>query len=162
MDEKASEMAAIGNVRHPDINNPKWRNMPDERRCRGHKRNGARCQRPAILGGTVCKHHGGASGHIKRAAKARLENAADRLARQLLGMAMDDDLPPAVKLAAIKDALDRAGLAPRQAVDIAHSLKKYEQALEGIDHSSFSDAPTVVDGEVVAAEWGDFDDGREI
>jgi len=122
-----SELAPVSKDRHPDINNPKWRNMPEERRCVGHKRTGARCQRPAILGGTVCRHHGGAAPHVKKAARARLENAADRLARQLLGMAEDPDMPPAIKLAALRDALDRAGVGARQALDVSVEMKPYER-----------------------------------
>jgi hypothetical protein len=70
-----------------------------------------------------------------------LENAADRLAKQLLGMATDPKLPPAVKLAALKDALDRAGMTPRQALDLQHSLEPtgFQELLEGIGRISVDD-----------------------
>lgn len=146
------------------INNPKHRKIPEERRCRGHKKTGERCQRPAMLGGTVCRHHGGAAPHVKRAAQARLENAADRMARMLLGIATDDDSPPAVRLAAIRDALDRAGLSARAALDVTVEMPRYEKLLAAMDRSAIpigegATAPDIVDGEIVGETL--FDDGRE-
>src|SRR5689334_1145048 len=79
------------------------------RRCAGHKKTGEQCKNAAILGSTVCRFHGGAARHVKAAARARLENAADLMAKQLLGIALTAE-GEAVKLAAIRDALDRAGL----------------------------------------------------
>ena len=81
-----------------------------ERRCRAHRKTGEQCKNAAILGSTVCRYHGGASKHVKMAARARLENATDLMAKQLLGMAIDPNVADAVKLSAIKDALDRGGL----------------------------------------------------
>lgn len=101
-----------------------------KRQCVAHRKNGDRCRRVAILGGTVCPTHGGSSPHVKRAARARLENAADRMARELLSMAESDDVSAAVKLAAIRDALDRAGLSARTAIDVeVGPSKEYEVLL---------------------------------
>jgi hypothetical protein len=164
MNTEPSASAPIGKPPlHPDITNPKHQNMPEHRRCVAHKKNGARCQRPAMLGTTVCGHHGGLSPHVKRAARARLENAADRLARQLLGMAEDPDMAPAVKLAALRDALDRAGIGARTAMDVSVELKPYEKLFDRLDRSAgagvgMETGPVVVDGEVVA-EYADFSDG---
>jgi hypothetical protein len=38
-----------------------------------------------------------------------MENAADRMTKELLGMAIDPNIGAQVKLAAIRDALDRTG-----------------------------------------------------
>lgn len=87
------------------------------RRCKAHRKDGGQCRQVAIAGATVCRWHGGAAKHVKAAARARLENASDLMAKQLLRMAIDDDVADAVKLSAIKDALDRAGLrAPNEVV----------------------------------------------
>lgn len=101
-------------------------------RCVAHKKTGERCKNAAILGATVCRFHGGAAKHVKRAARARLENAADLMAKQLLGIALTAD-SEAVKLAAIKDSLDRAGLkAPSEVVLSQGEAKPYEQVFDVI------------------------------
>lgn len=104
----------------------------DGARCVAHRKNGERCRRLAIQGATVCRAHGGASGHVRRAARVRLEMAADRMAKELLKIAVSDDAPDNVKLAAIKDALDRAGLSARTAVEVSVDPKPFEQLLSGM------------------------------
>lgn len=102
------------------------------RRCVGHKRNGDRCLKAAIKGATVCRTHGGATRHVQRAARVRLENAQDLMAQQLLGVALTAE-SEAVKLAAIKDVLDRGGLkAPSEVVLSQGETKPYEEVFEGI------------------------------
>lgn len=81
-------------------------------RCRAHKKTGERCRNAAISGATVCRFHGGAAKHVRAAARARLDNAADLMAKQLLNVALSAE-SESVKLAAIRDALDRTiGKAP--------------------------------------------------
>ncbi|MFC9923964.1 hypothetical protein [Rhodococcus sp. NPDC127527] len=59
-----------------------------------------------------------------------MENAADRMAERLLRMAADDDVADSVKLAAIKDALDRAGLGAKTAVEVeVGPTKAYENLM---------------------------------
>ncbi|BCO56991.1 hypothetical protein MINTM008_23840 [Mycobacterium intracellulare] len=105
-------------------------------RCVAHKSNGERCLKLAIKGATVCRTHGGATRHVRRAARARLENAADLMARQLLGIALTAE-GEAVKLAAIKDALDRAGLKPPAEVVLSQGeAKPYETVFDSIASGS--------------------------
>ena len=87
-----------------------------ERQCSAHKRDGSRCKNAAIQGGTVCGYHGGNGPAVKATARLRLEMASDRLARQLLNMTSDPNVADPVKLAAIKDALDRSGLAAKNRI----------------------------------------------
>jgi hypothetical protein len=47
-------------------------------------------------------------------------------------MAVDENVSDAVKLAAIRDALDRAGLSARTAVSVAIALKPWEQIFDDI------------------------------
>ncbi|WP_104151131.1 HGGxSTG domain-containing protein [Mycobacterium intracellulare] len=102
------------------------------RRCVAHKKNGEQCKNAAIKGATVCRYHGGAAPHVKRAARARLENAADLMAKQLLGIALTAE-GEAVKLAAIRDALDRAGLKPPAEVVLSQGeTKPYEDLFDDI------------------------------
>ncbi|NVN51619.1 hypothetical protein [Mycolicibacterium hippocampi] len=106
-----------------------------QHRCKAHRKTGDRCKQPAIAGATVCRVHGGAAKHVKMAARARIENAADRMAKELLGMAIDPDMSPQVKLAAIRDALDRGGLKPTTSVEIGPT-KGFEEILGDLEFST--------------------------
>ncbi|WP_287041635.1 hypothetical protein [Mycobacterium sp.] len=90
---------------------------------------------------------------MKRKARQRLEEAADRMACELLKMAIDANVADSVKLAAIRDALDRAGLAAKSAVEVeVGPPKPYEHILNGI---------TVLEGgsrEAFRRSRGAFDD----
>lgn len=98
-----------------------------EARCTARSsRTGERCKRPAMLGGNVCYHHGGNAPQVKAKAQRRLQQAADALVQRLLGMALDGDTPDHVALQAIRDALDRAGLGAKQAVEVGVELKPWE------------------------------------
>ncbi|WP_131822133.1 hypothetical protein [Mycobacteroides saopaulense] len=112
----------------------RWKNARHpERRCVAHKKNGDRCGHPARRGTTVCDFHGAKAGHVRRKAKQRLEEAADRMARQLLGMATNDDVSDSVKLAAIRDALDRAGVSTKSELELSvKEPKPYEQIFAGM------------------------------
>ena len=54
------------------------------------------------------------------------------MAKQLLRMATDENVSDAVKLAAIRDALDRAGLSPKAVAEVEVTLKPYEEMLAGV------------------------------
>jgi hypothetical protein len=104
-----------------------------ERRCRAHSsRTGEPCKNAAIKGSTVCRFHGGAAKQVKANARARLENAADLMAKKLLGIAIAGE-SETVKLAAIKDALDRAGLKPPAEVVLSQgNVAPYEEIFDSI------------------------------
>ena len=107
------------------------------RKCTARKTNGIPCERWAIAGGTVCPMHGGRSPHVKRKARQRLEEASDRMARELLGMATNPNTSEPVRLNAIRDALSRAGISERTAVEVEVGLAKpYEQILSAIEGGS--------------------------
>ena len=104
-----------------------------ERQCTAHKRNGDRCKNAAIRGGNVCGYHGGNAPAVKAKARLRLEMASDRLARELLNMTTDPNVADAVRLAAIKDALDRSGLAAKNAVSVEVGISKpFERVFDSI------------------------------
>jgi len=83
------------------------------------------------------------------------------MAQMLLGIVIDETTPPATPPGHDAGAFDRVGLGPQQALDVPQELKPYQAVLEGVDRDIAIGAPTVVEGEVVPAEWGEFDDGRE-
>jgi hypothetical protein len=84
-----------------------------------------------MLGGNVCRMHGGSAPQVKAAAKRRLEQAADVLVQRLLGFALDGEVPDPVALADIRDALDRAGLNPKTAVEVEVSTAPWQEAFAG-------------------------------
>ena len=69
---------------------------------------------------------------VAHAAGVRLQNAADKMPRELLVMATNPNVSDPVKLAAIRDALDRAGLKPATIVDLELNAKPWESVFEGI------------------------------
>lgn len=99
------------------------------RRCHAHRRNGDRCGKVAMEAQQVCGTHGGRTSHAKSKARRRIEEAADRMAKQLLGIAATAE-SESVKLAAVKDALDRAGLKPPTQVEV--DVKPYEELLSDL------------------------------
>ncbi|MFP1155109.1 hypothetical protein ACK280_23950 [Mycobacterium sherrisii] len=140
-----------------------WPHGPlPERRCVAHRKNGDRCKNAAIKGATVCRYHGGAAKHVKAAARARLENAADLMAKELLRIALTAD-SEGVALAAVKDALDRAGLKPPAEVVLSQGeTKPYEQVFDVIggspsDTSAAADCtpPPTADSFDAASAYGD-------
>lgn len=132
----ASREESHDNVSNPGRVEPLWgdgRNPDPSRICTARRTNGEPCRKVAIIGANVCATHGGSAPQVKRAARARLENAADRMAKELLRMAADDDVADSVKLAAIRDALDRAGVSAKTAVEVEIGpTKKFEDMLDGI------------------------------
>lgn len=134
---QASTASGLHSDRHgpPQWSEEWWKRASPEvqaHRCVAHKRDGNRCLKAAIKGATVCRTHGGATRHIRNAARVRLENAADLMAKQLLGIALTAE-GESVKLAAIRDALDRAGLkAPSEVVLSQGEPKKFEAVFDSI------------------------------
>ncbi|WP_155764239.1 hypothetical protein [Mycobacterium colombiense] len=139
-----------------------WTNSAvPQRRCKAHKKDGSQCSNPAIRGGTVCRFHGGAAKHVKMAARARLENAADRMAKELLGMAIDPDISAAVKLAAIRDALDRAGLKAPNEVVLSQGTAPYEEIFDSISSERPDSGTNHADSKRASADWPLFDEQAE-
>lgn len=86
--------------------------------CTARRRNGKKCGNYAIWGGTVCRKHGGAAPQVVAKAKQRLMEAAGGAASNIIKMQEDKRIPAAVRLAASKDVLDRAGVTPKQELKV--------------------------------------------
>lgn len=112
-----------------------WRSSSPDiqgRRCRGHLKNGEQCHKPAIRGSTVCRTHGGAAPQVVAAARARLANAADSMASNLVGLARTAE-SEAVRVRATEGVLDRVGIGRTTEVEIGPvKPKPYEEIFESI------------------------------
>lgn len=88
--------------------------------CSKRRTNGEPCRKTAIKGTQppLCASHGGNAPAVRAKARLRLENAADRMAKQLLGIASDEETPLPLRLSAIRDVLDRTGITAKTAVEV--------------------------------------------
>lgn len=89
--------------------------------CKATRRDGTPCRRPPIQGATVCRAHGGAAPQVKAKAQQRLLDKVPKMLRMLNAMASNEDIPPAVRLAAIRDWLDGAGVDRKIEIDLTSS-----------------------------------------
>jgi len=133
---------ALGPIEEDDPSSPErmitqwseewWALHPEVKRCVAHKRNGKQCKHAAMTMTSVCQTHGGRAPQVKMKAKQRLEEATDKNARFLLEMAADTLIPEGVRLAAIRDALDRGGLGVKSSMEIEVSAKPFERVFDRI------------------------------
>lgn len=87
-------------------------------KCKAHTSKGKPCKAEAIRGGAVCRTHGGSAPQVKAAAALRLaalvDPAIDELTKLLKKSRIDS-----VRMAAVKDILDRTGHKPKDEVEIS-------------------------------------------
>ena len=124
--------------------------------CTATRRDGQPCTNFARLASTVCRMHGGSAPQVIRAAQVRLLMASDRLMAQLLLIAEDKSEPTPVRLSAIRDALDRAGLGAKHQIEIDAKVETWEHKADAVvvDWGSLGELmpardPNVVDAELV-------------
>lgn len=106
-------------------------------RCKATNKFGRRCGNAAILGGTVCRNHGGAAPQVLKAARERLEQAAPLAADALVsGLKTGPTCPVCGRsdnqsnvLRAAQLILDRVGLGPSATVTVEHSDTDEDTAL---------------------------------
>ena len=94
--------------------------MDNERRCTAKsKQSQQRCKNAALLGAKTCRFHGSAAPQVKAASARRvLEALVGPALIKLRDILEQPDVPPSVRLAAIKDILDRTGYKPAQQVEM--------------------------------------------
>lgn len=86
-------------------------------KCTAHSsQTGQPCRNNAIEGATVCRMHGGSAPQVRQKARQRLLEAVDPLMAELIRLALHGE-SESVRVAATKDALDRAGLNPKMLIE---------------------------------------------
>lgn len=116
------------------------------------KDDGTQCKNAAILGGAVCRYHGGSAEHVKRRARERLDMAADRAVQKVLEVMETADAK--TQLAAANSLLNRVR-EMQPGVSVEGELR-FAGFVEGtvveIDRDDLGD---VVEGEVVEGDEGE-------
>lgn len=98
-----------------------------EVQCTAHStRTGDRCKKAAILGGNVCGTHGGRAPQVRAAAQQRILALVNPALHELARLVKEAD-SDSVKLSAVKDILDRAGMAATQLSKVELTGKDGEQ-----------------------------------
>lgn len=117
----------------------------DKRMCSATKKDGTPCKRSPIKGGTVCMSHGGAAPQVRRKANERLLQGVPKMLSELKRLAVDDSVPPNVRLAAIRDWLDRAGIGESDKHELTLNVARWEAAIDEV----FLDYGDVIEAEVL-------------
>ncbi|WP_139813480.1 hypothetical protein [Mycobacterium simiae] len=131
-----------------------------EKQCVATNTKGERCRSYAIPGARVCRNHGGATRHVKEAARVRLEMASNRLVGKLVEIAFDDSRPAAVQLDAIKDSLNRAGLTKPAQVEVG-PIKPFEMVFDSISSERSGSDSNHADSNQGSLDWPMYDRGTE-
>lgn len=97
------------------LRGPNWRGCTAK-----SKRSGKPCNGQAILGGTVCRMHGGSAPQVKEAAMERLRKLQHPAIDALEWLIKQKEFPSAA-FAAARDVLDRTEGKPHESVAIEHS-----------------------------------------
>src|SRR4051794_22299579 len=116
--------------------------LPDPARCVARKRDGTPCRGRPLDGANVCRMHGGAAPQVRRKAQERLALASDIVVVKLLALAFDANTPDAVKLAAMKDVLDRAQVSGKTTIEV--EVPQWQQLLDGIVATLPTDGDTAM------------------
>lgn len=111
----------------PDAADPR---AAHPRVCQKHRTNGDPCRAYAIKGADYCDAHGGRTPGGKAAAQKRLLAAADSAAAVLVEIATDPKVSASDRRQAARDLLDRAGLSPRQVVEMDVTTHDGDSALD--------------------------------
>ena len=104
-----------------------------KRTCTARRTDGQPCKASAIKGATVCRVHGGSAPQVRAAAQRRLLEAADPAAAELVHLALDAESPN-VRLAAVRDLLDRAAVGgPEASADVGITAEVVEAEIARLE-----------------------------
>lgn len=104
--------------------------VPSKRCSAKSSRTGEPCKKYAIVGGTVCDTHGGRAPQVREAARRRIESMVpDALSgiEALAGISGPGSQKDEVRLRALQDILDRAGLKGADKLEVSEQHLSNEQ-----------------------------------
>jgi len=114
--------------------------------CTAHRSDGSPCRAPVIRGARVCYKHGGAAGHVRDAARARLNQLVDPAISTVREVMLRGE-SHAVRLKAAESILDRAGIVAEQKVEVDNQVTvtvSYEDV--ALAHSIIDVQPILTNG----------------
>jgi hypothetical protein len=89
--------------------------------CTAHRQDGQPCRAAAIRGARVCKVHGGMAGHVREAARLRLERLVEPSIGTLREIMLRGE-SHTVRLKAAESILDRAGIVAEQKIELDNQV----------------------------------------
>lgn len=112
--------APRGPLKLKEAGHPMEAHDPMKAQCTATNRQGRRCGKSPIPGGTVCRMHGGAAPQVKQAAMDRLRALQHPAVDALEWLITQRDFPSAA-MSAARDVMDRTEGKPIESVAVAHS-----------------------------------------
>lgn len=114
-----------------------WCDELKQRRCIAKaKQTGNRCKRRPIVGGTVCKMHGGGAVQVQRSARLRLAALVEPAITALADTLSDFEVDAGVKVRAAEAILDRAGYPRRTEIDIEDARSRLIDRLNQLEQEN--------------------------
>lgn len=104
--------------------------LPEPVKCSARRSDGQPCGASPVRGATVCNKHGGSAPQVKRKAQERLLKGVPKMLLMLRKIAEDESQPANVRLAAIRDWLDRAGVNAKIEIEVTSS--SFEEMVAGV------------------------------
>ena len=119
-----SQRALSGIIWHVSLraNMNEEQKLPARQCTASAKSTGKRCVRAPIAGSTVCRVHGGAAPQVRAKARERLLALVDPALCELDKLLRKAKMEP-VRMAAVKDILDRCGYKPTDEVNVNVSVQ---------------------------------------
>lgn len=132
--------------------------LPEPVQCHAHNRHGEPCKNHAMHGQNVCNKHGGKAKQNLIAAERRLASKADVLMKELIRIATSAE-SEAVRLAAVRDALDRIGIGTNRALEV--TVAPWSENIEGLFYDVEIEDAEVIEDEPKAIPPSDWESKEE-
>lgn len=115
--------------------------------CHAKRTDGSPCRAPVVRGAKVCRAHGGSAGHVREAARLRLERLVEPAIGTMREMLLRGETHT-VRLRAAEQILDRAGIVAKQEVAVDNQV-----SITVSYNDIVTEAKAVVEGEVLAVSY---------